>query len=110
MKFFNEQIALLLRKSYEPKIVVKMPNKDFMSFGGPTIFLQMPMSSEWRRGKRKVQTRSSNRSASPLNLFAFKLNAVTEKNFDDSRVSKSPKRGYRIGTPVLVQSHLKEDE
>jgi hypothetical protein len=71
------------------------------------VILRISMSSEWRRDKIKVKTRSSNSSASPLKLFNLNpnlFNAAAGKNFDDSTVSKSPRRGYKIGIPVLIFS------
>ena len=79
-----------------------MPKKDLVWLGRPTVILHIPISSEWRREKRKIGTRSSNSSASPLNLFV--LNAAARKNFGDSTASKSPNRGYKIGIPVLIFS------
>jgi hypothetical protein len=76
------------------------------------VILQISMSSEWRREMIKVKTRSSNSSASPLNSFTLNpnlLSAAAGKNLDDSTVSKSPKRGYKIGIPVLIQSRLDDD-
>ena len=58
---------------------------------------------------KKLRTRSSNNSASPLNLFTnpFKPNdpdlpnVTRGLNFDDSMVSRNAMRGYTIGIPVL---------
>jgi hypothetical protein len=76
------------------------------------VILQISMSSEWRREKIKVITRSSNSSASPLKSFNVNpnlLSAAAGKNLDDSTVSKSPKRGYKIGIPMIIQSRLEDD-
>ena len=64
-----------------------------------------------RRGK-EIRTRSSNNSASPLNLFTnpFKPkdpvlpNVTRGLNFDDNTLSRNAKRGYAIGIPVLTFS------
>ncbi len=59
-----------------------------------------------------VNTKSSNSSASALNLFTKPFrpkdpdlpNVMRGLNFEDKAVSKKTMRGYAIGTPMLVLS------
>jgi hypothetical protein len=69
------------------------------------------ISLEGQQGK-EIETRSSNNSASPLNLFTNPFNPndpdlpnVTRGlNFDDNTVSRNAMRGYTIGIPVVTLS------